>query len=44
MKDEQQRQIEELNNIWNCEKEKFNLSIKDDGYLEKRIMELYKKY
>ena len=30
--------------MWNCEKEKFNLIIKDDGYLEKKIMELYKKY
>ena len=36
--------MEELKNMWSCEKEKFNLKIKDDGFLEKKIVQLYKKH
>jgi len=30
--------------MWRCEKEKFDLAMKDDGELERKIMKLYKKY
>jgi hypothetical protein len=30
--------------MWRCEKEKFDMLMKDDGALEKKIMNLYKKY
>ena len=30
--------------MWRCEKEKFNLALKDEGMLERKIIKLYKKY
>jgi hypothetical protein len=30
--------------MWACEKEKFNLAMKDESALEEKIMKLYKKY
>lgn len=33
-----------MKNIWNCEREKFDLSLRGDGFLENEIMKLYKKY
>ena len=33
-----------MKNIWSCEREKFDLSIKGDGYLETEIIKLYKKF
>ena len=33
-----------MRNMWQCEREKFDMIVKDDGFLERKIMELYRKY
>ena len=33
-----------MRNMWSYEKEKFDMIVKDDGFLERKIMELYRKY
>jgi len=38
------KQIQELRDMWDCEKNKFNSIMKDDSKLETKIMKLYKKY
>ncbi|CAK67324.1 unnamed protein product (macronuclear) [Paramecium tetraurelia] len=44
LKDEKIKQIQELKDIWRQEKERFDYLMKDDGELEKRILQIYKKY
>lgn len=44
LKSEQIKQIEELRNIWRCEKEKMDIKLKDEGDLEEKITKMYKKY
>lgn len=38
------KQMSDLKEMWRCEKEKFDLLVMDDGQLEQKIMDLYKKY
>ena len=44
LKQEKQKQLNELKDAWRCEKEKFDLMVMDDGKLEQKIMALYNKY
>ncbi|CAK82042.1 unnamed protein product (macronuclear) [Paramecium tetraurelia] len=44
LRDEKIKQIQELKDIWRQEKERFDYLMKDDGELEKRILQIYKKY
>lgn len=44
LKNEKERQLNELKNSWRCEKEKFDFLVMDDGKLEQKIMQLYNKY
>lgn len=44
LKQEKQKQLNELKDTWRCEKEKFDLMVMDDGNLEQKIMALYNKY
>ena len=44
LRDEQLIQIEELRNIWNCEKEKQAFVLREEGIIEDQIKKMYKKY
>jgi len=43
LKTDKKKQIEKLQDKWRNEKERFDTIVKDDGYLEQKIMEIYKK-
>ena len=34
----------EMMDVWRCEKQKFDVLMKDDGVLEKKIMNLYNRF
>jgi len=36
--------VVDMRSTWQGEKEKFDMIVKDDGFLERKIMELYRKY
>ena len=44
LKSEQMKQVQELRDMWACEKQKFDLVMKDESKLEDKITKLYKKY
>lgn len=44
IKSNKMKEIEMLKNKWNCEKEKFESLMHDNGYLEEKIMKVYKRF
>ena len=44
LKNERIFRATEMIDMWRVEKEKFDVLMKDDGVLEKKIMNLYQKY
>jgi len=43
MKAEQMKEAERIKNKWRFEKEKFEMLMKDEGFLQEKVMSLYKK-
>ena len=37
------REAERIKDKWRFEKEKFEMMMKDEGFLQQRVMQLYKK-
>lgn len=43
LRSEQMKEVNRLKNKWRLEKEKFEMLMRDEGFLEQRVMQMYKK-
>jgi len=40
---DQMKEVDRLKDKWRFEKERFEMMIKDEGFLEQKVMQLYKR-